>query len=255
MAITAPAASADPGTVKAQDLAFTAAENTPLTEPSASLELGSSDTDPNPSAQCCDAALDTAPANGTAVVNDNGSFTYTPDAGFSGKDSFTYTLTDTDGNTSAPATVTMTVLANCDVNAWPVHGTFPVAPQDPEGFYIGQSGGAFTVFTAHRGDGEVVSSGTVTLSPAVSGVRFSNVFEEKGEATGKNDDTVTLTGEQTLQFQFDTFKSLDGVSFHPSCNSSITFDLEINGTSASTTQIFLGSAKTHPLSNPFTLTR
>ena len=85
VAITAPAASADPGTVKAQDLAFTAAEGTPLSEPSASLEIGSSDTDPNTTAECCDATLGVAPANGTAVVNTDGSFTYTPDAGFWGR--------------------------------------------------------------------------------------------------------------------------------------------------------------------------
>ena len=129
------------GTVTAMNQSYTAAEGVPITEPSASLELGSSDTDPNPSAQCCDAALVTAPANGTVVVNPDGGFTYTPDAGFSGHDSFTFSLTDTDGNMSAPATVTIPVLANCNVATWAVTGTFPVAPQDAKGFYIGQDGG------------------------------------------------------------------------------------------------------------------
>ncbi|MDZ4293292.1 MAG: tandem-95 repeat protein, partial [Hydrogenophaga sp.] len=50
----------------------------------------------------------TAPANGTVVVNPNGSFTYTPNANYSGTDSFTYTIRDTDGGTST-ATVTFTV--------------------------------------------------------------------------------------------------------------------------------------------------
>lgn len=36
----------------------------------------------------------TAPTNGTLSINANGSFTYTPDNGFFGKDTFTYTITD-----------------------------------------------------------------------------------------------------------------------------------------------------------------
>src|SRR5262249_48036542 len=48
------------------------------------------------------------PANGTVFFNSDGSFTYTPNASFSGTDSFTYRASD--GTlTSAPATVTITV--------------------------------------------------------------------------------------------------------------------------------------------------
>ncbi|MEM9136170.1 MAG: DUF4347 domain-containing protein, partial [Cyanobacteria bacterium P01_F01_bin.42] len=43
------------------------------------------------------AAIATEPSNGTVTLNDNGSFTYTPDAGFSGSDSFTYTVSDGNG--------------------------------------------------------------------------------------------------------------------------------------------------------------
>ena len=39
-------------------------------------------------------ALGTAAVNGTVVVNTDGTFTYTPNANFTGADSFTYTLTD-----------------------------------------------------------------------------------------------------------------------------------------------------------------
>ena len=238
------------GTVTAMNQSYTAAEGTPITEPSASLELGSSDTDPNPSAQCCDAALVTAPANGTVVVNPDGGFTYTPDAGFSGHDSFTFTLTDTDGNVSAPATVTIPVLANCNVATWAVTGTFPVAPQDAKGFYIGQDGGTFTVFSAHPGSKDIKFTGTVTIAPNVNGIRFSNVIPIKDNDTPPNVDTVSTVGERTLQFLFHTEKSLDGMSFHPSCNSSITFKLQINGVTATTQQIFLGSAKSHPADQP-----
>ena len=151
--------------------------------------------------------------------------------------------------------MTIPVLANCDVAAWPVTGTFPVAPQDAKGFYIGQSGGTFTVFSAHPGSKDIKFSGTVTIAPNVDGVRFSNVIPIKDNDTPPNVDSVTLTGERTLQFLFNTEKSLDGMSFHPSCNSSITFKLQINGTNATTHQVFLGSARTHPATSPFTLHR
>ncbi|MBI5443568.1 MAG: tandem-95 repeat protein [Deltaproteobacteria bacterium] len=51
------------------------------------------------------------PANGTLVaLNADGSFTYTPNAGFSGTDGFTYAATNAGG--SASATVSITVVGN-----------------------------------------------------------------------------------------------------------------------------------------------
>jgi hypothetical protein len=50
----------------------------------------------------------TQPVNGSVELAANGSFTYEPDAGFTGKDVFTYKATDGTA-TSAPATVTITV--------------------------------------------------------------------------------------------------------------------------------------------------
>ena len=63
------------------------------------------------------AILAPRPANGQLTLNADGSFSYTPNAGFYGTDSFTYTATDGHA-TSAPATVTITVysvpVANAD---------------------------------------------------------------------------------------------------------------------------------------------
>ncbi|MGL4396124.1 MAG: DUF5801 repeats-in-toxin domain-containing protein [Hyphomicrobium sp.] len=48
------------------------------------------------------------PANGTVVVNPDGTFTYTPNPNFNGTDTFTYKITDKDGDVStAVATVTI----------------------------------------------------------------------------------------------------------------------------------------------------
>lgn len=57
-------------------------------------------------------AFDATSANGgTVTVNPDGSFSYEPPVGFSGADSFTYTLTDADGETDV-ATVTVNVGAD-----------------------------------------------------------------------------------------------------------------------------------------------
>jgi cyclophilin family peptidyl-prolyl cis-trans isomerase len=57
-------------------------------------------------------AIATQPAHGTAAVDTStGYITYTPTAGFTGPDSFTYTIKDTAGHASSPATVSFTVAA------------------------------------------------------------------------------------------------------------------------------------------------
>jgi len=55
------------------------------------------------------AVQDSSPGSGNAVVNADGSFTYTPNPGFTGFDSFTYHAVDNHGAGSNPATVTIDV--------------------------------------------------------------------------------------------------------------------------------------------------
>lgn len=61
----------------------------------------------------------TQPDNGVAVLNDDGSITYTPTSNYSGADSFTYTVTDEDNETQT-AKVNLTVNAT---NTAPTVGT------------------------------------------------------------------------------------------------------------------------------------
>ena len=56
------------------------------------------------------------PANGTVTVAADGGYTYVPTAGFTGTDSFTYTITAADGRT-AGATVRITVSPLADTGA------------------------------------------------------------------------------------------------------------------------------------------
>jgi VCBS repeat-containing protein len=55
------------------------------------------------------AQLDVDAAHGALALAADGAFTYAPDPGFAGTDSFTYSVLDARGGLSDPATVTITV--------------------------------------------------------------------------------------------------------------------------------------------------
>ncbi len=101
------------GAPTAVDDAYDVAENTPLTI-NAAQGLLVNDTDPENDPLT--AAVENGPQYGTLDLSDDGSFVYTPNAGYAGSDSFTYTAYDGQ-NTSNTATVTLTVAAS---NAAPV---------------------------------------------------------------------------------------------------------------------------------------
>ena len=82
----------------------------------------------------------TTPAHGTLTINADGSFTYTPDVGFSGTDSFTYrlftTATDTETDDSMDlfsdvVTVTITVTAPPDPSPDPSESPSPEPSESP----------------------------------------------------------------------------------------------------------------------------
>ena len=87
--------------VALNDEAFTD-ENTPV-----SIDVLANDTDED-DGDVLSVASVTDPAHGTVQDNQDGTITYTPDTGFSGSDSFTYTATDGE-LVSDPATVTVLV--------------------------------------------------------------------------------------------------------------------------------------------------
>jgi VCBS repeat-containing protein len=97
-----------------------AANDTYSTPQNTTLEIaapGVLGNDSDPESEPLTAVLGTDVSNGALDLNPDGSFSYTPDAGFTGQDSFTYRAQDGSGNSSDPATVTITVSA---VNAAPV---------------------------------------------------------------------------------------------------------------------------------------
>ena len=66
------------------------------------------DNDSDPDGNPISVVDSSSPENGTLSVQSNGDFVYAPNAGFSGEDSFTYTISDGNGGT-ATATVLITV--------------------------------------------------------------------------------------------------------------------------------------------------
>ncbi|HQR14657.1 MAG TPA: Ig-like domain-containing protein [Nitrospira sp.] len=66
--------------------------------------------DNDPDSPTLTATLGTGPANGSLVLNPDGTFTYRPNVGFTGTDTFTYSVSD-GTTTSNVATVTITVTA------------------------------------------------------------------------------------------------------------------------------------------------
>lgn len=68
----------------------------------------------------------TKPAHGSVTMNADGTFTYLPDAGYTGADSFTYTVTD-DGDPSNPQIATGTVDITVSSLVWYVDDTAATA--------------------------------------------------------------------------------------------------------------------------------
>ncbi|MGI8539274.1 MAG: Ig-like domain-containing protein [Rubrobacteraceae bacterium] len=128
----APVAKDDPN-ANDTEIRYTVAEDDPLTVADGENDILANDTDVDEDELfVADGDLDTdgvqpesGPVNGTLELDENGSFTYTPDdEDFYGEDEFTYQADDRRGrdNLSAPATVTITV-ENVEDN--------PVANNDP----------------------------------------------------------------------------------------------------------------------------
>jgi len=100
-------------------------ENTPV-----NINVIANDTDSNGTIDPATVAITGNPANGTAVAHTDGTVTYTPDTGFDGTDTFTYTVNDNEGATSNQATVTVTVINTFTItgSAPGGHGTISCVP-------------------------------------------------------------------------------------------------------------------------------
>ncbi|HEY2660316.1 MAG TPA: Ig-like domain-containing protein, partial [Caulobacteraceae bacterium] len=103
------------------------------------------DADTNGLSLTASLATNGGPAHGALALNADGSFTYTPNAGFSGTDSFTYIASDS-LSAAAPTTVTLTVGAASTTSTVSVVPTAPLAVADT---YVAAGDVTTSVSAAH----------------------------------------------------------------------------------------------------------
>ncbi|WP_306224535.1 Ig-like domain-containing protein [Bosea beijingensis] len=140
----------DPPVANPSPLAVT--EDTPATG-----SLNASDPDGDPLTY----AVTTPPANGTLVVNADGSYTYTPNQNFNGPDSFTVAVSDPQGNT---------ILVPVSFTVAPVNDP-PVA--NPSPLVVTEDTPAIGSLNAYDPDGDALNfavstpptGGTVVINP------------------------------------------------------------------------------------------
>ncbi len=120
------------------------------------------------------AILVTGAANGAVALNANGSFTYTPNAGFAGADSFTYRASDSGGPGNV-ATVSLTVTAGTPTTAadsfsTPYLSTLNITAPGVLANDSSNGGGAMTAVLVSD-----VTHGTLSLSPG-GGISYTPEF-------------------------------------------------------------------------------
>ena len=112
------------GTFKSTPLAvpdtYTATGNVGISVPAAS-GVKANDFDDNLAGATL--SVTTPPTSGVVVLSNDGSFTYTPNAGFTGSDVFTYTMTDATPVPAAPTTDATTVTITVSNMIWFVDNT------------------------------------------------------------------------------------------------------------------------------------
>lgn len=121
--------------------------------------------DSDPEGNPFTATIATQPANGAVVMNANGTFTYTPNAGFSGTDTFSYRATDATGP-SLPATVS--VLVSSGANQKPLANADTYAPVEDATFTRTAAQGVLANDTDPDGDTMTAVLSTTTARGALT---------------------------------------------------------------------------------------
>ena len=170
-----------------------------------------------------------SPSNGSAVVNANGTITYTPNNGFSGADSFTYTVSDGNGGTDT-ATVNVDIVAappsnidpNANNDAVTIMRTIPNISRnrfEPEFDFLNGTAPATRI--------DVLRNDFDADGDTLSIVNVSNPAH--GSVTVNNDGTITYTPEPG-GFRVDSFTYTvsDGNGGTDTATVNINFTFNIN---------------------------
>ena len=157
------------------------------------------------------AVLDTNVQHGELTLNSNGSFTYTPDTGFSGDDAFTYHANDGQADSNI-ATVTITVETQVNTSPVAVDDTFTTTYEtelvisvpgvlDNDTDDDEDSLTAVVDTTVQHGTLNLIADGSFTYTPddGFSGDDTFTYHANDGQADS-NIATVTITVEEQTEF-------------------------------------------------------
>ncbi|MBN2474395.1 MAG: tandem-95 repeat protein [Pirellulales bacterium] len=146
----------------------------------------SNDSDADGTINASTVAVVSGPAHGTTAVNPDGTIRYTPTTGYSGADSFQYTVQDDDGATSNTATVSVTVQAA---------NVAPTAADDQATTNINQAVTVTVLANDSDADGTIIAS-TVTI---VSGPAHGAVVVNP-DGTIRYTPTTGYSGSDAFQY-------------------------------------------------------
>ena len=138
------------------------------------------------------------------------------------------------------SSTTEIVTPACHTGPWPAQtaGYPEVFPGYPEGYYLGQVNGWWSLYAAHPEDGTtVIFSGTVKTDGSLLDVTAT-----------KNDpaDSIALRGSHKIDFRFVNHESLDGFTFFAGCGSKVAFQMTVNGKKLVLADANLGNPTVNP---------
>ncbi|MEM6549647.1 MAG: Ig-like domain-containing protein [Pseudomonadota bacterium] len=203
----------------ADDDSYSTAFDTPLTVDAATGVL---DGDSDPDGDALTVEIDTDPSGGSVSLDSDGSFTYTPNVGFSGEDSFTYTLSDGNGGTD---TGTVTVTVGEQLNQDPI-----ALDDDFTGFFlmpgdVATGSGADLLANDSDPDGD-----SLVIIGVGDPFNLTVDFDDGGTPDDPNDDeiTFTITGDQGGSEASFSYTVSDGNGGSDSATATFSIETPVN---------------------------
>jgi Bacterial Ig domain len=187
-------------------------------------------------------------SNGDATI----SGTFPGGGGQGGYLTVTATYSGDPFNKSSFADTVYYVIKGCYTGAFPADTngqTVPLAKTSTQGYYIGQSNGFFTLFVVNPTGKETKFVGSVTTNGPL--IDFAPLKAE-------HYDTFEVRIGKTyskLDFNIKDFGFVTGFTFFPACGTYVSFSLDINGSPAKKSKIFLGVNDVNPATKTVDVTR
>ncbi|WP_176371576.1 PKD domain-containing protein [Desulfosediminicola flagellatus] len=194
------------------------------TDTATTVSVLSNDYDPNGDTLTIIAVQSLTDQSGIATINDNASpsdpnddfIDYTPPGGFSGTDTFTYTIDDGNGFTDS-ATVTVTVGTSTTCNPY---GIPNYDPATEDGIFLWQEGNVWHLRAIAGLSGWQRYTGSI-----VSDMPFNTVTPVSFEAN----DILDTSNSQLITFDMNMSRPyFDGLDFEFPAGATVSFDVQAN---------------------------